>query len=91
MKDTKSSIQVAGYKEYFYGGIGSAAVFYSDLWHQKGIAEPETIKVAVFYNKKNKLLELITWNWLKTNILICCVSTAIIFINLQIFIKIQLR
>mgnify|MGYP003334252582 CR=1 FL=1 len=51
LKDTNSSMRVAGYKEYCYGGIGSAAVFYSDLWHQTCKAEPGTMKVSLFCEK----------------------------------------
>ena len=51
LRDTKTSMQVAGYKEYFYDGIGSAAIFYSKLWHKTGIAEDGTMKVAFFCGK----------------------------------------
>ena len=41
-------MQVVGYKEYYYGGIGYAAVFYSNLWHWTGEAAPGTMKVDIF-------------------------------------------
>ena len=89
LKDTNSSMRVAGYNEYCYGGIGSAAVFYSDLWHRTCKAELGTMKVALFCEKvEMKHIE----NFLfKTHILIGCVSTDIIFNNLLIFIKTQSR
>ena len=46
--DTKTSMQVAGYKEYYCDGIGPAAVFYSKLWHKIGITTPGTVKVDLF-------------------------------------------
>ena len=48
LRDTTTSMQIAGCKEYYYDGIGSAVVFYSRLWHKTGIAPPGTIKVALF-------------------------------------------
>ena len=48
LRDTTTSMQIAGCKEYYYDGIGSAAVFYSRLWHKTGIEPPGTMKVALF-------------------------------------------
>ena len=50
-----SSFEVAGAtKPFDFDGVGSGAVFPSCLWHRSGSAQNGTVKVALFYLKKEK-------------------------------------
>ena len=52
---SKSSFEVAGADEPFeFDGMGSAAVFPSMFWHRSSTAQTGTVKVALFYVKKER-------------------------------------
>ena len=53
LTDTLTSMQVAGYDKFTYEEVGSAAVFYSGLWHKSIHADENTIKIALFCKKNN--------------------------------------
>jgi hypothetical protein len=48
LSDTRSSMQVKGFKEYAYDGQGSAVMFDSGEVHRSGHASAGTVKVALF-------------------------------------------
>lgn len=49
---TKTSMQIAGFKEFHYDGIGNTAIFYSGLEHRSCYSEDGTMKLAMFCAKK---------------------------------------
>ena len=52
---SKSSFEVAGAdKPFEFDGMGSAAVFPSMFWHRSSTAQTGTVKVALFYIKKER-------------------------------------
>ena len=52
---SKSSFEVAGAdKPFEFDGMGSAAVFPSMFWHRSSTAQTGTVKVALFYVKKER-------------------------------------
>ena len=53
LTEGQSSMQIAGYEVFQYGGAGQGAVFNAAFWHASVHAEPGTVKVAVFLNKKS--------------------------------------
>ena len=52
LTEGQSSMQIAGYEVFQYGGAGQGAVFNAAFWHASVHAEPGTVKVAVFLNCK---------------------------------------
>ena len=56
LTQTKTSMQVAGFKKLHYQGIGSSAIFFSGLEHQSCYAEDGTMKIAMFCTKRYDFL-----------------------------------
>ena len=61
LNETKSSMEVLGFKEFHYDKPGSGIAFPSNYWHRSVQAEAGTIKLALFLTGKSKRCETQAW------------------------------